>query len=224
MRRGPVVALLAAGLFLSVPWAVGADINPVAADMLAAFDRWVQPRLTNELAPGGKKPEAAPVAAATPALREDKSNLAFQGMHVSIAVLDTAGKRLEVRPFNRGFQTGERFKLRVVSSFAGTLTIENINPKWQRKQVYPASGEVLAVAAGDEVLLPVAEDAYFQFAGEQGEEQLVVTVRADRPDGAAAKAKVYRQDLAYGANFVQQASFDASPDISGVVKLGHASR
>ena len=60
---------------------------------------------------------------------------------------------------NQGFRTGERFKLRIVSTFNGEMTSENINPRRERGQIYPQLPEhVVALVARRETLNPLGVD------------------------------------------------------------------
>ena len=131
----------------------------------------------------------------------------YQAVHVAIVVLDAQGKPAAVRSVKDGFRTGERFKLRVVSTFEGLVAIDNINPKGEQKRVYPDGNNVVAIPLGREVLIPLAADEWFELNGSTGQEQLVVAVRDRRAFGEAASVnRVFRQDEKYGSNFVQEVS------------------
>lgn len=153
-------------------------------------------------------------------LENGKEN--YQAAQVSVGVADADGK-LEFRPVNQGFKTGERFKLHVISTFAGFMSIENINPRGERKQIYPlVAAEVIAIQAGKETLIPLGEDQYFEFARATGEEQLVITLRDPRAKGPAkSTAKVNRKDEKYGSRFVQEVTPDTYPSFTESIKLVH---
>ena len=147
----------------------------------------------------------------------------YQGVQISVGVADKDGK-LNFRPVSRGFRTGERFKLHVISTFAGQMMIENINPKGERKQIYPArSGQVVAMQAGKETLIPLEDDQFFEFARSTGEEQLVITLRDPRAEGAAkSTAKVNRKDEKFGSQFVQEVKPGVTyPSLTEAIKLVH---
>ena len=150
----------------------------------------------------------------------------FQGVHMALLVVHPDGKTAAFRPVSAGFVTGERFKLRVVSTFDGELAIENINPRGERRQIYPPQGaNIVAIPAGREVILPLASDDYFQFTGATGREQLVVNFADPRAVGSQASAnRVNRQDVSYGSNFVQEVAPNTYPFISQTVELQHAAK
>jgi hypothetical protein len=147
----------------------------------------------------------------------------YQGMHVAVVGADRSGKLTGFRAVNEGFRTGERFKLRVVATFDGMLTIVNINPNDERKQIYPpASSSVVSLKAGEETFIPLGADEFFEFAGAKGTEQLVVTLVDPRAlDGKASKKQVFRKDETYGSNFVQEVSADTYAVMSQAISLIH---
>jgi hypothetical protein len=146
----------------------------------------------------------------------------YQGMHLALVVPE--GKEFAFRPISAGFKTGERFKLRLVSTFDGELTIENINPKGERRHIYPPrDDQVVAVQRGRETFLPLGKDEYFQFTKATGREQLVLQLVDPRAVGdRASKHPVYRQDVKYGSNFLQQVAPNTYPRIAQAVELQHA--
>jgi hypothetical protein len=148
----------------------------------------------------------------------------YQGVHISIVGADRAGNITDLRPVNAGFKTGERFKLRAVSTFGGHMIIENINPKGERRQIYPAERDsVIVIQPGADTLLPLGKDQFFEFARATGEEQLVITLRDPRAIGAGiSKYEVNRKDEEYGSNFVQQVDKDSYPLISQAIRLQHS--
>jgi len=148
----------------------------------------------------------------------------YQGVHVALVVAGPAGKEFDYRPVTAGFKTGERFKVRVVSTFAGELTLENINPRGERTHIYPAKTDhVVALQPGRETFLPLGKDEYFQFTKAAGKEQLVVNLADPRAVGAnASRHQVYRQDVKYGSNFLQQVAPNTYPHISQAIELTHS--
>ncbi|MGE5467095.1 MAG: DUF4384 domain-containing protein [Ignavibacteria bacterium] len=147
----------------------------------------------------------------------------YQAVHVALMNFDRAGNPQGFHPVTQGFATGERFKLRVLPTFDGILVIDNINPRNERRQIYPPqSDNVVAIKAGVEIVIPLDRDQYFEFTGDAGDEQLVVTVRDPRAFGAAASAApVTRKDENNGSNFMQEVSPDTYPVISQSLHLGH---
>lgn len=130
----------------------------------------------------------------------------YQGAHVAIVAYDAAGRVSGLRPVTAGFRSGDRIKLKVLPTFDAWVVIDNINPQGLRRQIYPpAADQAVALKAGVEVLLPLREDQFFEFAGVQGQEQLVITLRDPRARGAAeSRAEVSRKDDDSGSSFVQE--------------------
>lgn len=147
----------------------------------------------------------------------------YQGVHFAIAVLDPEGKNLVMRPLNEGFKSGERFKLRVVSTFTGDMKIENINPKGERKLIYPPDDNLrVRLEAGREALIPAEPDSFFEFTRATGREQLIITLRDPRATEAnMSHATVFRQDDKFGSNFVQEVPNNTYAVISESVDLRH---
>jgi hypothetical protein len=147
----------------------------------------------------------------------------YQGVHIAIVGTDRNGQITELRSVKAGFRTGERFKLRAISTFGGQLVIENINPKGERRQIYPGErGAVVVLQPGADTLLPLGANEFFEFARTTGEEQLVFSLRDPRAAGnAASREKVYRKDEEYGSHFVQPVTKDSYPVISESIRLEH---
>ena len=147
----------------------------------------------------------------------------YQGVHIAIVGADAAGALTELRPIRSGFRTGERFKLRAVSTFGGLLVIHNINPKGVREQIYPADADaVVALQPGGDTLLPLGRDEFFEFTRSTGEEQIVIVLRDPRAVGeAASREAVHRKDEDYGSNFVQQVTAKTFPAMSESIRVRH---
>ncbi len=168
-------------------------------------------------------PENAVPGVPTKPLKIENGRENYQAVHVALMDFDRDGKPRGFHPVTAGFHTGERFKLRVLPTFDGILVIDNINPKSQRKQIYPPQGsDVVQIKAGVEIVIPLDKDQYFEFTGDAGDEQLVVTVRDPRAFGAAAAtAQVTRKDENNGSNFMQEVAADTYPVISQSMHLRH---
>lgn len=179
---------------------------------------------TTELVSGGIAAKDSTITGEpkTP-LKVEGGNANYQGVHVAIIGADRAGNLTGFRPVTDGFKTGERIKLRVVSTFGGMLVIDNINPRGEQKQVYPPRmGDVVVLAAGEETLIPLGADQFLEFTGASGNEQLLITVRDKRAFGSAAStAQVYRKDESYGSNFVQETLTGTYPVIAQGIRLRH---
>jgi hypothetical protein len=172
-------------------------------------------------------PQAAPAAVVVgepgAPLKVEDGRENYQGMHVALAVLQPDGRMLGFRPVSEGFRTGERFKLRIVSTFDGELLLENINPRSERRQIYPAvAGQVVKLRQGKETFLPLGANDFFEFAGSAGQEQLVVSLRDPRAVGVAASARtVHRRDEGYGSNLIQETPPGTFPYLSQAIALSH---
>lgn len=208
----------------SGPQTVGDYKKGMKRAAISTIDDFVATHMNRMLDSMFSSKSAEPVVAqpTTPlAVQDGKPN--YQGVHIAIVGADRDGKLTGFRAVNEGFRTGERFKLRVVATFDGMLTITNINPNDERKQIYPpASRSVVSLKAGEETFIPLGADEFFEFAGAKGTEQLVVTLVDPRAlDGKASKQKVFREDQPYGSNFVQEVSPDTYPAISQAISLLH---
>ncbi len=146
----------------------------------------------------------------------------YQAAQVSVGVADPDGK-LTFRPISQGFRTGERIKLHVIATFNGLMMIENINPKRERKVIYPPERtKVVEIQAGKETLIPLRDDQYFECTQATGEEQLVITLRDPRAEGAAkSTVKVNRKDERYGSQFVQEVKPNTYPSLTEAIRLVH---
>jgi len=147
----------------------------------------------------------------------------YQAAHIAILAVDPAGNVTGLRSVREGFSTGERFKVRVISTFDALVALGNINPSGKERQIYPpGNNTVVSIKAGTEAVLPLAADQYFQFTGEAGTDQLVITLVDPRAlEGKASKRRVHRQDVDYGSNFAQEVAPDTYPVISQPIALSH---
>jgi hypothetical protein len=168
-------------------------------------------------------PENAIAGEPTTPLKIENGRENYQAVHVALVNFDRSGTPHGFHPVTAGFNTGERFKLRVLPTFDGMLVIDNINPKGERKQIYPPQADhVVAVKRGIEILIPLDKDQYFEFTGATGDEQLVVTLRDPRAFGAAAAtAPVTRKDENNGSNFMQEVTPQTYPVISQSLRIRH---
>lgn len=166
-------------------------------------------------APTTAKPKAA--------LQVKDGDPNYQAAHIAILAVDNAGNVTGFRPVKQGFRTGERFKVRVITTYDALVAIGNINPSGKERQIYPPGADtVISIKAGTEIVLPLVADQYFQFTGETGTDQLVVTLVDPRAlEGKPSKARVHRQDVEFGSNFAQEVAPDTYPVISQPIALLH---
>lgn len=201
-------------------------------EVFAKFSQWTKSRIAAKSggafiarslsdAPAGAT-ETMQLTSTTTAITDDEGS-DYQGAHIAIVGADKAGNVKDVRPVKAGFKTGERFKLRAVSTFGAHLVIENINAKGERRQIYPPEGtSVVVIQAGADTLLPLGAKEFFEFAKTTGEEQLVISLRDPRAVGdAASRQKVFRKDEEFGTHFVQEVAKGAFPVIAEAIKLEH---
>ena len=203
-------------------------------EVFAKFSEWTKSRLTTKGAgtafiarslsdgPAGVK-ETVQLTATTTAITDDQGQTDYQGALIAIIGADNAGNVGDARSAKAGFKTGERFKLRAVSTFGAHVVIENINAKGERKQIYPSEGtSVVVIQAGADTLLPLGAKEFFEFARTTGEEQLVISLRDPRAVGdAASRQKVFRKDEEFGTHFVQEVAKGVYPVISEAIRLEH---
>ncbi|MCX7144648.1 MAG: hypothetical protein NT042_00190 [Sulfuritalea sp.] len=181
----------------------------------------------SDAAPFGTKSAGAPentvVGEPTKPITVENGRENYQGVHVAIVGFNRAGAVTGVQPVTAGFKSGDRIKLKVLPTFDGLLVIENITPKGERRQIYPPAGsQVVALKAGAEIMVPLARDDYFEFAGATGDEQLVITIRDPRAfGGKESLVQVNRKDDKNGSSFVQELAPDTYPVISQTLKLQH---
>jgi hypothetical protein len=147
----------------------------------------------------------------------------YEGAHMAILVADPSGTTYSVRSIAEGFRTGERFKVRVLSTFESELTLENITPRGERRQIYPRlAHEAVQLPAGQEIFVPLGAQEYFELTGSTGTERLLLNVADRRAVGPlVSQARVYRQDTTYGSNFLQPVVPGKYPAISQGVELSH---
>ena len=160
---------------------------------------------------------------ATTPLTVENGRENYQAVHVAIVGFDRDGNVTTLKPVTAGFKTGERFKLKVLPTFDGILVIENINPKGEKRQIFPPDeANVVSVQRGMEVFVPMSEDYYFEFTKQTGDEQLVITIRDPRAFGeAASQVKASRRDDKSGSSFVQETVSGTYPVISQSLTLAH---
>lgn len=218
-------------LFLLVSLAAQAQQAPKPA-VFSKFSEWTKGRIAAKShtafvsrsmtdGPAGAK-EALQLAATPSTAITDETGVTYQGVHIAIVGADRAGAIKDVRAVREGFKTGERFKVRTVSTFAALVVIENINAKGERRQIYPADNAVVVLQPGADALLPLGEKEFFEFVRATGEEQLIVSLRDPRATAdAASRQKVFRVDEDDGTFFVQEVADGTFPAIAEPIRLEH---
>lgn len=155
------------------------------------------------------------------AVKDGREN--YQGVHLSLLVLQPDGQTFAVRPLSSGFVSGEKFRIRIGATFEGDLALDNIDPQGARKRLYPSSTEqVVRIRSGTPVILPLEPDSFFQFDEVAGEEQLIVSLRDPRAQGeAAAQTSVHRQEHAQGTGLLQEVAPGKYAAIAESIALQH---
>lgn len=131
----------------------------------------------------------------------------YQGMNVSMVVVDAAGTAREFRPLSAPVRPGDRFKIRLVATFDGYAQVDQVGGDlWAPQrlgQLYPAAGSVVQLKAGETVDLPLARNEYFVMSAEPTH-RLAVSVRDSAATvGNRSGQPLYRQDIAGSSNFLQ---------------------
>ncbi len=169
------------------------------------------------------KSASAAEAPATPPADAERRVTNFQGAHVAVLGFDGKGNVAGLRPLRAEFRSGERIKLKVISSFDAWFVIENISPTGARQQVYPRdASQAVLLRAGNEILVPLVEDQYLEFAGATGQDQLVLTFRDPQgSSGPLSTAAVVMQEEADGVGLLQEVPPGTYPLISQALAFNH---
>lgn len=157
-------------------------------------------------------------------LKSDTSGENYQGVNIALLEIGEDGQPKGYRNIAEGFKTGERFKVRILSTFDALVVLGNINPRGIQQQIYPASKEnAVSIPAGKEILLPTGQDEYLQFVGNAGNDKLTFTVRDARSlaPGQASRAQVFRRDSGVGTHFVQEVKPGLYPVIAEAISIEH---
>ncbi len=149
----------------------------------------------------------------------------YQGLKVSALIVNNAGQVLEERPIGSNFYTGEKFRLRIQSTFPGFLEIMHTTPSGATKRLFPRPevGQFM-VSAGAEVVVPLGDNVY-EFLGDTGVERLILNIRDPRVSQAAQQSgQVYRQDMPEASYYAQSMAEGQLPAISQPIQILHSGR
>lgn len=190
----------------------GAAVSPPGAATLAPVQKGAVPIVPNVT-------DSAPSAPLV--VENGKEN--YQGVLLSLLVLQPDGQSFAVRPISAGFKSGEKFRIRIGATFEGDLSLDNINPQGERSRLYPANAELIVkMKSGMPVILPLDKDSFFEFDDVAGEEKLVVTLRDPRAQGnAVAQATVHRQEIEQGTELLQEVAAGKYAAIAESIVLQH---
>lgn len=155
------------------------------------------------------------------AARNWGSRLNYQGMHMSLVVLDARGARRELRPASSPIQPGEAFKIRITATFPAVASVDQVQGDiWYGRrsgQVYPAAGMSVQMNAGETVELPLNPAEYFVM-DRNPDERLLLSVRHAKALGEARSTQpVYRQDGSGGSSYLQLVPRGDYPAIEQIV-------
>jgi hypothetical protein len=209
-----VKRLACVALLVALPAYAQQTLKP---EVFAKFSQWTQ-----SVRPETGRAFIARVASSGPVgthlAIKDAAGTDYHGAHISIVGADN-----DVRPLKAGFRTGERFKLRALTTFPAHVVVENINARGERRQIYPAVGaSVVVVQSGGYVLLPLGAREFFEFTNTTGQELLVISLSEPRAVGdAASRHQVLRVDAKDGTSFMQEVGKGTFPAILEPIRLEH---
>lgn len=186
------------------------------------------------LASSPKSFEAHPVIAGLPDLPLTGATLAsagqrwdgalnYQGVHMSLLVLDASG-RVAQKPLSSPVAVGERFKIRVTPTFEAVTELDQVvGEVWQSQrtgQAYPAQGSSVAIKAGQTVDLPLGIDLFFSVDGRTPNERMVISVRHPKAvQEAASDQPNYRQESQRGSSYLQLVPRGQFPKVEQVISV-----
>lgn len=232
-----VVLAAAAGASAQGNGTAPRNIVPEAAPAFPAFQIWAQSVVTPVL-PVVQAPPAAPLPWAVvpqaagqayqpsplilglpdlPLLRPAAGGAAqwapqfnYQGMRVTLVVLDASGRQRTVRGIDSPPRPGERFKLRVTPTFDAVADIDFVlgDPRepWNRQragQAYPQAGYSVQIRGGETADLPLGPAEYFVMPNAPAQ-ALVLSVRHPMAVRDARNTQpAYRQDGSFGSDYLQ---------------------
>lgn len=143
-------------------------------------------------------------------------------LHVGVLRLSKDGSLREM-PMNTRFRSGDRIKLRIMSSFDGMAVIENLSPEGKREVIFPESpDQVVEIRQFVGTVLPVSDDQWFEFEGDTGDEEVRITVRHEKAFGRDEdRGKVFQKHLGNGTAFAQELTSGKYPVISQSIRIVH---
>ncbi len=147
----------------------------------------------------------------------------YQGVLLSLLVLQPDDETLKLRPISEGFKSGEKFRLRLGATFEGDLTVDNIHPDGRRNRLYPVdAAQVVRIKSATPVILPLEKDGFFEFDSEVGEEKLIITLRDSRAQGdSMASSAVHRRESVQGTALLQEIPPGKFPVIAESIMILH---
>ena len=250
-RRALHLAALAAALTASLSTAAAWAQKPTdeSAPAFDSFNKWVGTTVTTEAVPartqavepaakGGQAAvrfEPLPVILGAPDLplmgigtREANANWAgtlnYQGLYASYVLIDATGKQQAVVPLSTKVKTGQRFRIRLTSTFNGVAVVDQVLgtafDAQRTGQVYPETGSSVELKAGQSTLLPVQPNQHFVVKGRSATERLVLQVRhAMANTQTRSDQPAYRQENKTGSSYLQLMPKGRYPTIEQVLVM-----
>lgn len=151
------------------------------------------------------------------------TSLNYQGVHVRLLVLDASGRQVVMRPMTAMPRPGERFKLRVTTTFTAVSEVGLVTGVgWSQQragQLYPTPGMSVKMDAGETVDLPLEANRFFVM-GPSASERLLLSVRHLQAIGSARSTQpAYRQDGAAGSSYLQLVPAGMRPAVEQLITL-----
>ncbi len=152
------------------------------------------------------------------------NSLNYQGVQMRLVVINPANGKRELRPLSAGVRQGERFKLRVVSSFDGVADVDQIvGDGWalqRANRAYPSADNSVQIKASQTLDIPVQPNEYFNFTGDKVNDRVVLSVRHAKAVGAAGSSQpAYRQDGRTASNYLQLVPRGQYPVIEQLITM-----
>lgn len=161
----------------------------------------------------------------------------YQGVSVSAVMLDGQNRVIETRSLAAAFRSGERFKLRLVSTSDAIVSLDalrappgtvaangmlNAAPAWVGQLYPPRTDQVVQVKAGDVVYIPLGANEYFTFDNKPGVDLLSLNVRHPQAkNDLVNRQPVYRQDAQGMTTYSQLAQNGTFMALTQVLALQH---
>jgi hypothetical protein len=167
--------------------------------------------------------KAAPLTISEDTPIESKINdHQYQGVFVSFVMLDAQGNAIEVRKISDSFKSGEKFKLRLISTFNAIVNVDSLEANKQFQRIYPEDEKMsVFVKAGQEVFLPLGSDE-FEFDQTTGMENLVLTARDPRiTDESQLPGKINRRETKDGSFYVLDLAQQQLPSLTQIIQISH---
>jgi hypothetical protein len=147
--------------------------------------------------------------------------LNYQGLHAAYLVRDPASGRIEQRPLSSAPRPGDRFKIRLTTTFDALVRVDTVfGQGWSLQRggtLYPSIGAPVRARAAKAIDLPVEPDHYF-VAGESGAPRMLLSVRHEEADDSRrTRQPAYRRDQLNGTSYLQLAPAGTRPAIEQLI-------